>query len=197
MGTGMGVGNGMHNFNFALFACAAVNVPLDVCRRWRPVIVGLIVALVLPSCQGAAGTGQADAQDQLGGYNELSNLHDRSVFTSSEFNMDLQDVDNIDRPARSTITNFNFSTENFFGIWVNDPGPDVPHATFLIDEEYFRVVDFDGDGDMPYEVAGDSLVVYYNDFILRGRISAASDGETLIIQWEGDDEPTTYYKWVH
>jgi hypothetical protein len=57
------------------------------------------------------------------------------------------------------------------------------------------VVEYDGDGDMPYEVDGDRLIVYYNDFILRGRIVDATNTEPLVIHWDAQAEPTTYYKW--
>jgi hypothetical protein len=138
---------------------------------------------------------QNSGETELTGYDELSNENDYDSFTVSEYNTDLEDIPNIKRPAKSSIQNFKFSKEKLFGIWVQDPGPEVPHATFQITKESFLMVDYDGDGEMPYEINNDSLVVYFNDFIKRGRILDAGNSGNLIIHWNGSQKPTAYYVW--
>ncbi len=132
---------------------------------------------------------------KLNGYDELANDEDRMTFTVSEFNTDIESVPNINRPKVSSITNFKFPKENIFGIWVQNPSKETPHATFSIDDSSFFVVDYDGDGSMPFEINYDSLSVYFNDFIQKGKILRANSNDTLIIQWTNSNKPTTYYKW--
>lgn len=131
---------------------------------------------------------------QLNGYDELSNDDSLERFTISEYNTDNDEVENIKRPNKSTIENSTFPTNKLFGIWVQDPGPDTPHATFQLTKESFFVVDYDGDGDMPYLIKNDSIIIYYNDFIQRGKIIDASSDQ-LKIHWKDSERPTIYYTW--
>ncbi|MFM7856269.1 MAG: hypothetical protein ACKO96_31195, partial [Flammeovirgaceae bacterium] len=67
-------------------------------------------------------------------------------------------------------------------------------ADFWIKREYFYVVDYDGDGAMPYELKGDSLTIYYNDFIQKGIIKHITK-DSLTIKWSGHGELTKYIQW--
>ena len=58
----------------------------------------------------------------------------------------------------------------------------------------FFVVDYDGDGAMPYILNKDSLTIFYNDFIQKGLIVSISK-ETLIICWDHTGKPTKYIEW--
>jgi hypothetical protein len=129
------------------------------------------------------------------GYNELSNEDSLDQSTISSYNTDIEDRANINRPDKSKIENSKFPADKLFGIWVEDPGPETPHATFQLTEKSFFVVDYDGDGDMPYVIKGDSITVYFNDFITKGKIIESKNNGELKIHWEDSDTPTTYYTW--
>jgi len=134
---------------------------------------------------------QNDSLNKLNGYNELADRDDRKVYTISEYNTDLDDAENIKRP-NTKIINPTIDTTQLFKIWTLDP--EGPHADFWIKREYFYVVDYDGDGAMPYELKGDSLTIYYNDFIQKGLIKKVTK-DSLIIKWDGLDELTGYIEW--
>jgi hypothetical protein len=134
---------------------------------------------------------QNDSLYKLNGYNELADRDDRKVYTISEYNTDLDEAENIKRPD-TKIINPTIDTTQLFKIWTLDP--EGPHADFWIKREYFYVVDYDGDGAMPYELKGDSLTIYYNDFIQKGLIKKVTK-DSLIIKWDGLDELTGYIEW--
>ena len=95
------------------------------------------------------------------------------------------------------ITNRNawykwFDTTYLFKIWTLDR--DGPHADFRMNKNEFFVVDYDGDGAMPYILNKDSLTIFYNDFIQKGLIVSISK-ETLIICWDHTGKPTKYIEW--
>lgn len=134
---------------------------------------------------------------ELEGYDELSDEANYKTYTISEYNTDLEYIPNIKRPLRSSIKNFKFSKDKLFGIWVRDSSSEAPHATFQITKKSFYVVDYDGDGDMPYDIDKDSITVYYNDFIKRGKIINATSHDSLVIHWNESKRPTTFYKWKY
>lgn len=131
---------------------------------------------------------------KLNGYDELSNEDNKENFVVSEYNTDLPDVPNIKRPLSSRIKNFKFAKNELFKSWVENPSIDTPNTTFVIDGKCFYVADYDGDGSMPYDINNDSLIVYFNDFIKRGKIIELSKNN-LIIHWNGAKKPTRYYEW--
>jgi hypothetical protein len=113
------------------------------------------------------------------------------VITISEKNTDLEETENIQRPKKSKILSSKYSLDKIFAVWTLDPNG--PHADFELSEKSFFVVDYDGDGDMPYILNEDTITVYYNDFITRGVIKKVTD-ESLIISWDNNEE-TNYVKW--
>jgi hypothetical protein len=106
-------------------------------------------------------------------------------------NTDTESVQNIDRPKQCKIIKSKFDTKLLFGIWTNDP--EGPHADFDLSKKSFYVVDYDGDGDMPYLINEDSIKVYYNDFISIGIIQNVTK-DTLKIDWDKNGI-TIYSKW--
>jgi len=136
--------------------------------------------------------GSLDTLNKLHGYNELAGSDGRTVYTISEYNTDQADIENIKRPERTIIVNPTIDTAQLFKIWTLDP--DGPHADFWIKRECFYVVDYDGNGAMPYELKGDSITIYYNDFIQKGLIKKVTK-DSLTIKWDGLDELTGYIEW--
>lgn len=98
------------------------------------------------------------------------------------------------RQPSSQVTDEVFVVDNIYNTWVNEPGPDVPHATFVLSPESYYLVDYDGDANRPYDLNGNRLTVYYEDFEQQGTILEA-DGETLVIEWDNFGDATTYYLW--
>ena len=129
-------------------------------------------------------------KDSLNGYNQLADEQNRKIYAISEYNTDLDK--NIERPEKSKIINIKFDTTDLFKIWTLDPVG--PHADFWFKRTEFYVVDYDGDGAMPYILNGDSLTIFYNDFIQKGKIVAV-DKATLKIHWDDSENPTEYVEW--
>jgi len=115
----------------------------------------------------------------------------RIVETVSEKNTYIESVLNIDRPKQSKIIKSKFNLKLLFGIWTYDP--EGPHADFKLTKKSFYVVDYDGDGDMPYVINHDTLKVYYNDYVSVGIIKNATN-DTLKIDWD-ENGITNYVKW--
>lgn len=129
--------------------------------------------------------------DSLNGYNELDDKQNRTTYPVSEFNKDLG-YKNIERPEKSSIINPTIDTTQLFKIWTIDP--DGPHADFWFKPTDFFVVDYDGNGAMPYILNRDSLTIFYNDFIQKGKIVSVSK-DTLKIIWNDAESPTEYLEW--
>ncbi len=126
------------------------------------------------------------------GYNELQGKKGESPISISDYNTDNPDIQ-IKRPAKSTL-HTSLDTHLLFNIWTTDP--DGPHADFEISDKDFYVVDYDGDGSMPYTLEGNGLTVYYNDFVQKGTIKSLTK-DSLEILWEGTDESTHYVIFPH
>jgi hypothetical protein len=129
--------------------------------------------------------------DSLNGYNQLADEQNRKTYTISEYNTDLERK-NIDRPNKTIIINPTVDTTELFKIWTLDP--DGPHADFWFKQTEFYVVDYDGVGAMPYLLNQDSLTIFYNDFIKKGKIVSVSK-DNLKIHWDEAERPTEYVEW--
>ena len=57
----------------------------------------------------------------------------------------------------------------------------------------FYVVDYDGDGNMPYIINQDTIKVYFDDFVSVGIIRNVSE-DTLKIDWD-ENGVTNCVKW--
>lgn len=153
------------------------------------VFVSSLFLALLSSCGGKEKA--LESSELARSASSTSNIQ-RPVITTSEANTDLASVANIARPATSKVVGSQFPLENLYGIWTYDP--EGPHADFDLNEKWFYVVDYDGNGEMPYLIQQDSIIVYYNDFIARGHIKEAT-GESLKISWDGQ-EATGYVRWT-
>jgi hypothetical protein len=123
--------------------------------------------------------------------NELENADSKNTLTISGYNTDLKSVENIERPGHSTVQTL-LDTNILFQTWTIDPLG--PHADFEISRHWFSIADYDGNGDMPYELIERNLKVYYNDFIQNGEIISA-EKDSLKIMWEDRNEITVYQRW--
>lgn len=153
----------------------------------------LIVCLLLMVACNTKEKNAAEEKSQnvSHGYNELADSTNRETYSISDYNADNPDVKNIDRPERSTVKT-EIDTTLLFGIWVSNL--DAPHADFDITSSYFRVADYDGNGDMPYELTGNHIKIYYNDFIQEGKIISVAQ-DTLQVQWKGFGYINKYLRW--
>ncbi len=117
--------------------------------------------------------------------------HNRIVEANFEKNPDNKRELNIDRPKQSKIVKPKFDSKLLFGIWTLDP--DGPHADFELTKKSFYLVDYDGDGAMPYIIDQDTIKVYFNDYCSIGLIKNATK-DTLKIDWD-ENGITNYVKW--
>jgi hypothetical protein len=124
-------------------------------------------------------------------YNELANTQNRKTLTVSEYNTDNTEIENIERPKKTIIRNLAIDTTKAFGIWTQDPNG--PHADFWLTAKSFYVVDYDGNGAMPYILDKNEITIFYNDFVQKGVITS-TENETLNIKWSDIDEETVYVK---
>lgn len=100
-------------------------------------------------------------------------------------------MENINRPKESKIIKSKVDLKLLFGIWTYDPNG--PHADFELTNKSFYVVDYDGDGDMPYVLKQDTIKVYYNDYVSIGIIKSVTK-DTLKMDWDKNGV-VNYVKW--
>lgn len=121
----------------------------------------------------------------------LKKKESKIVETISKEDIDIGNIQNIDRPKQSKIIKSKFDTKLLFGIWTYDP--EGPNADFELSKKSFYVVDYDGTGDMPYIIKHDSIKVYYNDYVSVGIVKNVTK-DTLKIDWDKNGT-TNYVKW--
>ncbi|NRD24876.1 hypothetical protein HNV10_16600 [Winogradskyella litoriviva] len=136
-------------------------------------------------------TGTELKSDSVETYNELANTEKRKTLEISEYNTDNSETENIKRPEKTIIRNLEIDTTKAFGIWTQDPNG--PHADFWLTKKSFYVVDYDGDGAMPYILDKNKITVFYNDFIQKGTITS-TENDILKIKWSDMDKETEYVK---
>jgi hypothetical protein len=124
-------------------------------------------------------------------YDEIAYPSNGRIHTISEFNTDIEIIKNIKRPEKTIFRNLEIDTTQAFGIWVQDP--DGPDADFRLDAESFYVVDYDGNGAMPYILDKNEITIYFNDFIYKGIIKSTQN-DTLKIKWSDADFESHYVK---
>ena len=113
------------------------------------------------------------------------------IDTISETKSDRENIQNIYISNKSKIVKSKFDLELLFGIWTYDP--EGPHADFELTRKSFFVVDYDGNGHMPYIINQDTIKVFYSDYISVGIIKNATK-DTLKIDWD-ENGTTNYVKW--
>jgi len=129
--------------------------------------------------------------DSVNAYNELANTQNRKTLTISEYNTDNSEIENIQRPEKTIIRNLAIDTTKTFGIWTQDPKGS--HADFWLTSKSFYVVDYDGDGAMPYILDKNKITIFYNDFVQKGVITS-TENDTLKIKWSDIESETEYVK---
>lgn len=147
----------------------------------------LFICLILfISCKKTETINKVNIENQIS--NQNNNI---ALETISKKNSIVESQQNIENPKRSKIINSKFELELLFGIWTNDPKG--PHADFDLNEKYFYVVDYDGNGDMPYIINQDTIKVFYKDFTSIGIINNVTK-DSLLIDWDGNGI-SKYVKW--
>ena len=157
-----------------------------------------ILILIIISCKNEEKSNGLNSNtelkletDSVDAYNELANPDKRETFTISEYNTDNPEIENIKRPEKTIIRNLSIDTTQAFGIWTQDPNG--PHADFWLTAKSFLVVDYDGDGHMPYILDGNKITIFYNDFVQKGIITSTKN-DTLKIKWSDLDVESEYVK---
>lgn len=109
----------------------------------------------------------------------------------SKYNSEYPEIENIKRPEKTIIKNLEIDTTEAFGIWTQYPNE--PHADFWLNSESFFIVDYDGDGAMPYILDKNSITIFSDDFVQTG-IIISTKNDTLKIKWSDLDKETIYVK---
>lgn len=157
------------------------------------IIIFLVSLLIACNSNNDCATTKISKVDtnKTHGYNELANPNNLESFCISDYNSDNPEIENIKRPE-STIIRTSLDTSLLFASWVSNS--QAPHAEFQFSSKSFLVVDYDGDGEMPFILQDNSLKIYYNDFMQEGEIIELKV-DTLKIKWKGFSKANRYIKW--
>lgn len=142
----------------------------------------LIIILILVSCK------KIETKIENSKFNKKEN---KNLDTFSIKRTSLNQEKSINKPKESEIINSKFDLKLLFGIWTYNSKS--PHADFELTIKSFYVIDFDGDGNMPYIINQDTIKVYYDDFVSIGVIKNVSE-DTLKIDWD-QNGVTNCVKW--
>lgn len=145
-----------------------------------------LIFLILFSCKRNQLNNEFKSESKTNQYigKDSLKLIERKLIEKNSFNKGKIEVS-------SKIINSKFDINLLFGIWTYDPKG--PHADFHLSRKSFYVVDYDGNGEMPYLIHKDSIKVFYNDFTSVGIITYVTN-DSLIIDW--DNSGNMYYtKW--
>lgn len=136
----------------------------------------IISLIILVSCKKTESTKEKIVKNSI-----FPKKENRIIETVSKKNTDIESIENINRPKQTKIIKSKFDLKLLFGIWTYDP--EGPHADFELTKKSFYVVDYDGDGHMPYVLNHDTIKVYYNDYVRIGIIKSVTK-DTLKIDWD-------------
>jgi len=92
---------------------------------------------------------------------------------------------------QNNVINPKYSPESLYGIWTLDNNG--PHADFKLTKKSFYVVDYDGNGNMPYTLKYDTLTVMYTDYKSIGVIKKVVK-DTMVINWDNTSD-VVYITW--
>lgn len=130
-------------------------------------------------------TGQCETKEGDISLQKRDRLKDYNPFEGEESG-------NVVRLKKTIIINPTVDTTELFKIWTLDPNG--VHADFWFKAEAFYVVDYDGNGAMPYLLNRDSLTIFYENFVQKGKIISVSK-DTLKIHWNKTKSPIRYVEW--
>ncbi len=91
-----------------------------------------------------------------------------------------------------TFENLEIDTAELFGIWTIDP--EGPHADFRLTKDSYYIVDYDGDGNVPYELNGRTLKIFFEEGEHVVEILSTSN-DTLRTYSKEYDYETVYTRW--
>lgn len=116
----------------------------------------------------------------------------RLTYNSGSSSISIESTDTVKfwRPKKTKIINPTVSLDKLFHAWVMDVND--PHAAFDLTRESLYVVDSDGNGNMPYVLKGDSLIVYYEDEVQRSKIIRLTE-DSMILAF--NDYELAYVRW--
>lgn len=134
----------------------------------------IVCLIILVSCNKTESIKEKHVENSI-----LSKKENKIVESISEKNSAIENK----RPKQSKIIKSKFDLNLLFGIWASDP--DGPHADFELTKKSFYVVDYDGDGAMPYILNHDTIKVFYEDYVRVGIIKSVTK-DTLKIDWGGN-----------
>lgn len=87
--------------------------------------------------------------------------------------------------AQSVPTNGTIDKSKLLGVWWNSQEKDAPHASFAINDSTIFYPDQEEQSEFKYEVKGDSLLIYFQDFINSSHIDKLT-GNTLELTTDGE-----------
>jgi hypothetical protein len=128
------------------------------------------------------------AENKLG--TSVVDATDRKTVESSSGGNAPESSAHITEIVSSQIINPAFSTKYLFGVWTT--AANGPHADFTLDSNSFYIADYDGNGNRPYVIREDSLIIFYGDFTSRNKILKA-DSDSLIL--ENEDGVVKHVRW--
>ena len=96
------------------------------------------------------------------------------------------------RFKKSEIISCSFKKEALFGIWTTSN--DNPACDFDLNAKEFFLCDYDGDGSRLYKIVKDTLFLDNPYVLFKGLILKAT-GDTLVIQWQENENPETLLRW--
>lgn len=151
----------------------------------------LLLIFIFASCNNQNNSSTLPKSKQVKDTGNQANSMDKNSTSIVENKTEHRTTENNKKPGLPVI-NTTIDTTLLFGIWTMDP--DGPHADFHLTGKSFYVVDYDGDGDMHYELKGNQLKIYYPDFVQDGKIYSV-DEDTLKIHWNNSDITSSYVHW--
>jgi len=152
----------------------------------------LILTLTCFSCKRSKSNKTINSiADSISVYNEPSNLQHKKKRPLCQHKTDTFKSKKTAHPDKTIFQNSQIDTTNLFGIWAEDPNG--PHADFWLTAKSFYVVDYDGNGDMPYILDKNKISIFYDSLVVTGTITSSLI-DTLIIKWSDIEIETKYVK---
>ena len=87
--------------------------------------------------------------------------------------------------AQSVPTHRTIDKSKLLGVWWNSQEKDAPHASFAINDSTIFYPDQEEQSEFKYEVKGDSLLIYFQDFINSSHIDKLTEN-TLELTTDGE-----------
>ena len=87
--------------------------------------------------------------------------------------------------AQSVPTNRTIDKSKLLGVWWNSQEKDAPHASFAINDSTIFYPDQEGKSEFKYEIKGDSLIIYFQDYINSSHIDKLTEN-TLELTTDGE-----------